>query len=306
MSGVSVSGAATSDVAQLDLDRDQPVPLYHQIAHGIRWKLGTGALLPGAHLPPIREAARAWGVNYHTVRRAYRLLANSGIIDPRQGRGTTILDTPPAGIGDVATLAGEERAGPRLVYVAECNHHQSRELAAHVEAILGVRAVPWNFELWGEPPPGAAVLGTRFHQGEMVARWPRIAHRSRFLPLRLDPSLATRVTERIQALTPNRAMVFERDYATGREQLAGMRTMLPAHLPAAVRAVDSGAAIDPADHPGALLLVAPRLWDQVGDDARRSHAVLELCHLFRPEDLAALGPLFKATPPTTARGPRPR
>ena len=304
MSGVSVSGVATSDVGLLDLDRDQPVPLYHQIAHGIRWKLGTGALLPGQHLPPIREAARAWGVNYHTVRRAYRLLADSGIIDPRQGRGTTILDTPP--IGEGSTPEAEERTGPRLVYVAECNHHQSRELAAHVEAILGVRTVPWNFELWGEPPSGAPVLGTRFHQGEMVARWPRIAHRSRFLPLRLDPALATRVAQRIHALTPDRAMVFERDHATGREQLAGIRAMLPVRLPAAVRAVDSGAAIDPADHPGALLLVAPRLWDQVRDDARRSPAVLELGHLFRPEDLTALGPLFKPSPPPTARGPRPR
>jgi DNA-binding transcriptional regulator YhcF (GntR family) len=75
------------------LDHDHPTPLYHQITTAIRWRIGTGALRPGELLPAMRDAAKAWQVSYHTVRRAYVQLARDGYVQTRRGDGKRVLAT---------------------------------------------------------------------------------------------------------------------------------------------------------------------------------------------------------------------
>lgn len=85
---------------QLPLDPASPVPLYHQLAEALRYRIATGALAPGAVLPSLREAAGQWGVNLHTVRHAYAALAELGLVRTEAPRGTVVL----AG-GAAATVA---------------------------------------------------------------------------------------------------------------------------------------------------------------------------------------------------------
>ena len=80
---------------KIQLDHASPVPLYHQISEAIRYRIATGAVPPGTVLPPLREAARLWGANLHTVRRAYTELGRTGIVVTRVARGTVVL--PPDG-----------------------------------------------------------------------------------------------------------------------------------------------------------------------------------------------------------------
>src|SRR5262245_48034254 len=49
------------NIMRLQLDPQSPVPLYHQLAESLRYRIATGALRPGQPLPPLREAARRWG-----------------------------------------------------------------------------------------------------------------------------------------------------------------------------------------------------------------------------------------------------
>src|SRR5690349_7660175 len=79
----------------LRLNRSSPTPLYHQIVQAIRWRIGTGELHAGNPLPAVRDAADSWGVNYHTVRRAYQELAQLGWIETVHGAGTTVATAPP-------------------------------------------------------------------------------------------------------------------------------------------------------------------------------------------------------------------
>lgn len=74
---------------------DDDRPLYQQIAAAVRGALLRGELEPGERLPPGRQLAEALGVNLDTVQRAYRLLADEGVVASRVGRGTRIVDTPP-------------------------------------------------------------------------------------------------------------------------------------------------------------------------------------------------------------------
>ena len=73
------------------LDPASPVPLYHQLAEALRYRIATGALAPGTALPPLRAAARQWGVNLHTVRHAYAALAALGLVRTRAPHGTLVL-----------------------------------------------------------------------------------------------------------------------------------------------------------------------------------------------------------------------
>ncbi len=76
------------------LDSDSPIPLYWQVAEALRYRVATGELTPGERLPSLREAAEAWGINMHTVRRAYAELAGLGIVEVRARSGTVVLKQP--------------------------------------------------------------------------------------------------------------------------------------------------------------------------------------------------------------------
>ena len=76
---------------QSTLDPRSPIPLYHQLAETIRYRIATGEVKSGTVLPPLRQAAGIWGVNLHTVRRAYAELARMGVVATRVPAGTRVL-----------------------------------------------------------------------------------------------------------------------------------------------------------------------------------------------------------------------
>ena len=76
----------------IEIDLNPRTAIYLQIASGVRSAVVDGRLGPGDRLPPGRELAHALGVNLDTVQRAYRLLADEGLVVGRVGRGTRIVD----------------------------------------------------------------------------------------------------------------------------------------------------------------------------------------------------------------------
>ena len=72
------------------VDPYNPKPVYSQIKEAIYIAIARGELAPGDKLPPIRDLAKEIGVNPGTVARAYRELAEEGIISTRAGGGSHI------------------------------------------------------------------------------------------------------------------------------------------------------------------------------------------------------------------------
>lgn len=56
--------------------------------------MGTGALAPGAALPPMRALAADLGVNPNTVAAAYRVLRERGVIETAGRRGSRVRSAP--------------------------------------------------------------------------------------------------------------------------------------------------------------------------------------------------------------------
>jgi len=85
------------------------------IATDVEEAISTGALPPGAELPPIRELAGQLRVNANTVAAAYRLLRERGAVETAGRRGTRVRDRPattprslrgivvPPGVRDLST-----------------------------------------------------------------------------------------------------------------------------------------------------------------------------------------------------------
>jgi GntR family transcriptional regulator len=78
------------DWTRLALDRSSPIPLYYQLAEGIRARIRSGALPTGSQLPAERDLAERVGISRMTARQALADLVRSGDLAVRQGVGTFI------------------------------------------------------------------------------------------------------------------------------------------------------------------------------------------------------------------------
>ena len=85
----------------LRIDLALRVPVYEQIANGLRTELVSGKFSPGAKLPPVRTLAIHLGVHHNTVAEAYRQLANEGWLELKRHHGAIVRERerPPAGPG---------------------------------------------------------------------------------------------------------------------------------------------------------------------------------------------------------------
>jgi GntR family transcriptional regulator len=80
------------------LDRLSLTPLYLQLAQHLRELIRSGDLHPGMQLPTERVLAQDFQVSRNTVRLAIDQLANGGLIERIQGRGTFVT-TPKLKLG---------------------------------------------------------------------------------------------------------------------------------------------------------------------------------------------------------------
>ncbi len=68
------------------------VPLYLQIADGIREAVAAGVYRPGESLPSLRALSLEVQVNPNTVQKAYDELAREGLIYAQRGKGLFVSD----------------------------------------------------------------------------------------------------------------------------------------------------------------------------------------------------------------------
>lgn len=76
----------------VQLDKDLPVPLYHQLKNVLMEKLKSGEWKPNDQLPTEDELGTQFGVSKATVRQALRDLAQAGLVRREQGRGTFVAE----------------------------------------------------------------------------------------------------------------------------------------------------------------------------------------------------------------------
>jgi len=78
-----------------ELEPVRRTKVYEEVADRIRRLIAEGRLKAGDRLPPERELAERFGVSRTSVRDAIRALEMIGLLEPRQGDGTVVLDLSP-------------------------------------------------------------------------------------------------------------------------------------------------------------------------------------------------------------------
>ncbi|GCE11537.1 GntR family transcriptional regulator [Tengunoibacter tsumagoiensis] len=76
------------------IEMDSAKPLYQQIRDQIVRGIASGQLQAGSNLPPIRQLAADFGINLHTVNKAYELLQQEGLIELKPKIGAVIKIQP--------------------------------------------------------------------------------------------------------------------------------------------------------------------------------------------------------------------
>ncbi len=80
-------------LAFLLLDLGSDIPLYQQIRDQIVVAIADGRLSEGSALPTTRQLALDFGVNFHTVNKAYDLLRREGFVTLTRRQGTFVRRT---------------------------------------------------------------------------------------------------------------------------------------------------------------------------------------------------------------------
>ena len=76
----------------MKIDPRSHIPIYLQIADGIRDAVAAGIYLPGEPLPSLRIMALQVQVNPNTVQKAYDELAREGLIYSQRGKGLFVAE----------------------------------------------------------------------------------------------------------------------------------------------------------------------------------------------------------------------
>lgn len=76
----------------INIDYQARIPIYYQIVSKIESFVTKEIMKPGDQIPSIRDLAYTLGINPNTVKKAYDLLEQKGIIISKSTKGTFIAN----------------------------------------------------------------------------------------------------------------------------------------------------------------------------------------------------------------------
>lgn len=156
---------------RVELDRDSPVPLYHQIATALVAQIESGEVVPGQRIANEIALAEQLRVSRPTARRALQELVDRGMLVRKRGVGTQVAPTRVRRTVELTSLADDLESAGRRPRTTVLDYHVGPG-APEVTDLL-------------EIPPGAQVLTLR------RLRWADdepLAVMTNHLPLALAPS----------------------------------------------------------------------------------------------------------------------
>lgn len=83
----------------ITIDMESTIPIYTQLVYQIKEGVLQGNIPPGTALPSVRSLASDIGINLHTVNKAYKLLAEEGIV-VQEKKGFRIANALPMKMSD--------------------------------------------------------------------------------------------------------------------------------------------------------------------------------------------------------------
>jgi GntR family transcriptional regulator len=125
------------------LDRELPVPLYHQLKSLLLRRIEAGELKPNARLQTEDQLAAAYQVSKATVRQALGELVHAGYLRREQGRGTFVaeprVDQGPTELTSFTVDMRRRGLGPRSMVLGRAVVSADAPTAAKLQLEGGAR-----------------------------------------------------------------------------------------------------------------------------------------------------------------------
>lgn len=80
---------------KISINKESDIPIRDQLIEQIALQIASGTLKGKEKLPSIRALADRLGIHYSTVTAAYNHLADTGLLEVRQGSGVRVAGRPP-------------------------------------------------------------------------------------------------------------------------------------------------------------------------------------------------------------------
>lgn len=100
------------------IEKDSSVPMYEQIATLLKSDILQKKIAPSGNIGTHAELAQRFGVSLITIRKAIRLLADDGLIDIVQGKGTfaksTVLQDPLTRLTGASNIISEKHLAAKV------------------------------------------------------------------------------------------------------------------------------------------------------------------------------------------------
>lgn len=113
-------------------NRESGIPVYRQLADYIKKQITSGEYHPGDVLPSEADYIRDFNVSRTTVRLAFGMITNAGMVRREQGRGTIVVPQVRTQLPYLSSFTEEARSNGRTTSVALLG--QSEELITPVAA----------------------------------------------------------------------------------------------------------------------------------------------------------------------------
>ena len=120
----------------LTVDVTSDVPIYQQLRDRVVEAIADGRLAAGDSLPATRALAADFGINFHTVNKAYDVLRQQGLVRVQRKTGATVTKDPTTGPPDDAFVDDWTARARTLLAEAVANGMAADEVRERCRALL--------------------------------------------------------------------------------------------------------------------------------------------------------------------------
>lgn len=120
------------------IDKENPLPLYHQLKGIIKKKIEQGEWGPGDRIPTEHQLCESFAISRTPVRQALSELVNEGLLFRRRGRGTFVNNYSYLNAKVIRAIVPEGRWSPPLERAAEMWNNENPGVRVKVDiSIVG-------------------------------------------------------------------------------------------------------------------------------------------------------------------------
>ncbi|TDP97419.1 GntR family transcriptional regulator [Labedaea rhizosphaerae] len=120
----------------LTVDITSDVPIYQQLRDRVVEAIADGRLAVGDSLPATRALAADFGINFHTVNKAYDVLRQQGLVRVQRKTGATVSKDQSTGPPDAAFTEDWTARARTLLAEAVANGMPAAEVQERCRALL--------------------------------------------------------------------------------------------------------------------------------------------------------------------------